>query len=71
MDDYVERIINDFWMKISKIGTDVTPDGNNIFEKGNSKIIGKWETEEFHTSLTIGMFVAKIARPDISHYKIK
>ena len=43
MDDYVERVINQFPMKISKSDTDLTPDGNNTFEKGNSKRPSKKE----------------------------
>ena len=38
MDDYVEIINNDFPMKISKSDTDLTPSGNNIFEKVTEKI---------------------------------
>ena len=33
MNDYVERIINDFSMKISRTDTDLTSARNNIFEK--------------------------------------
>ena len=33
MDDYVERMVNEFPMKISKIDTALTPAGNNIFWK--------------------------------------
>ena len=65
MDDYVERMINEFSIKISKMNTALTPDGNNIFEKGNIKRLGKKETEEFHASVSTGMFVAKRVRPDI------
>ena len=39
MYDYVERIINEFPIKISKSYMDLTPAGNNLFEKGNSKIL--------------------------------
>ena len=39
--DYVEMIINNFPMKISNSDTDLTPYGNNIFEKGNIKSLGK------------------------------
>ena len=65
MDDYVERMINEFSIKISKINTALTPDGNNIFEKGNIKRLGKKETEEFHASLSRGIFVVSRAIPDI------
>ena len=51
MDDYVERMINYLPMKLSKSDTDLTPAGNNIFEKGNSKNLGKKLTEEFHTQV--------------------
>ena len=36
-DDYVERMINYLPTKLSKSDTDLTPAGNNIFEKGNKK----------------------------------
>ena len=45
MDDYVERIINALPMKIGKISNYLTPDENNIFEKGNSQSMGLKETE--------------------------
>ena len=44
MDNYVESIINDLSMEISKIYTDLTPSGNNIVEKGHTKSMGKKET---------------------------
>ena len=45
MDNYVEIIIDWFPRKISKIGEALTQAGNNIFFKGNSKRLGKKETE--------------------------
>ena len=65
MYNYVERINNDLPMKISKSDTDSTPDRNNLFEKGNIKRMGKKESEEFHTSVARGIFLAKRAIPDI------
>ena len=50
MNGYDERIINEFPMEISRSDMASTPDGNNIFDKGKRKIIGKKESEEFHTS---------------------
>ena len=41
MDEYVEMIISDLPMKISKSDTYLATDGNDIFEKGNSKSLGK------------------------------
>ena len=38
MDDYVERMINNFPIKINKSDMALTPAGNNIFEKVNRKI---------------------------------
>ena len=40
MDDYVEVTKNEFPMKIGKSDTDLISDGDNIFEKGNIKILG-------------------------------
>ena len=62
MEDHVKRMINELPMKIVKVGTSLTPAGNNIFEKVNIKRMDKKETEEFHTSVLSGIFVAKIAR---------
>ena len=56
MEDYVERIINEFSMKISRSDTDLTPYVNNIFEKGNSKRLSKKENEKLHTSVERGIF---------------
>ena len=44
MDGYVQRMINNFLMKTSNSDTALTPDDNNIFEKGNSKRLDKKET---------------------------
>ena len=65
MEDYVERIINELPIKISNSDMVLTPSGSNIFEKGNSKSMGKKETGYFHTSVARGMSVAKIDRPNI------
>ena len=65
MNNYVEMMIIELPMKRSISDTDLTSDGNNISEKDNRKIMGKKETEEFHTSVARGMFVVKISRPDI------
>ena len=43
MDDYVERMIIDFTMKIIRNDLALTPTGNNIFKKGNRKRIGENE----------------------------
>ena len=65
MEDYVERIINELPIKISNSYAALTPSGINLFEKGNSKSMGKKETEQFHTSVARGMSVAKIDRLNI------
>ena len=41
IDNYVERIINEFPTKISKCDAALTPVGNNIFEKVKIKRLGK------------------------------
>ena len=45
IDNYVENMINELPTKISNSDTAWAPDGNNIFEKGNIKRLGKTETE--------------------------
>ena len=41
MDNYVERIINELSMKTRNSDTALNPYGNNLFEKGNRKRLGK------------------------------
>ena len=41
MNNYVENVIDDFPVKISNSDTDLTPYGNNILDKVNSKRMGK------------------------------
>ena len=54
MNNYVENVIDDFPVKISNSDTDLTPSGSNLFEKGNSKRMGKKEPEYFHNSVAMG-----------------
>ena len=44
MGDYIEIIINELPIRISRSDLSLTPDGNKKFEKGNSKSLGKKET---------------------------
>ena len=49
MDDYVERMINEFPMKISNIDTYLTPDGDNIYiSKLKSKV---WIKKKLKSSI--------------------
>ena len=41
MDDYVESMINEYLIKISRSNREITPAMNNICEKGNKKSPGK------------------------------
>ena len=65
MDDNFERMINELPIKIIRSDMALTPDRNIFFEKGNIKKLGKKETEEFHTSVTRGIFLDKRVRPGI------
>ena len=56
MDNYVERVINEFPMKISNSDTDLKPARENIFWK---------VTEKGYTSVSRIIFVANRARPGI------
>ena len=51
MIDYVKSMVEDFPTKIK--GSDKTPAANDLFTKGNSKLLSKEKKEVFHT------FVAK------------
>ena len=46
-------------MKISNSDMDLTPARNYLFEEGNKKRLGKKLNEEFHTSVSRVMFLAK------------
>ena len=61
IDKFVERISITYQMKISKSDTTLIPDGNNIFEKVNSKRLGK-KIEEFRISVARGMFYSSKGR---------
>ena len=52
-------------MKIVKINTYLTPDGNIIFYKVNNKNMAKKETGELHTLVARVMFVDSRFRLDI------
>ena len=45
MENCVEKIIEKLPTKKGMSDTALTPDGNNLFKKGNKKILGKKETE--------------------------
>ena len=65
MDDYVEKMIESFPVKLKSTDTAMTPASNTLFEEGNSKVLGKHDVEVFHTYIAKCLFLGKRAKPDI------
>ena len=64
-DDHVEDMIASCPVKLSKNAAAPTPAGNNLFNVGKSKPLGKEMRKQFHTCVAKGLFIAKRSRPDI------
>ena len=65
MEEYVKNMIKDFPVELKDNDTAPTPAANNLFEKGKRKFLDKKRSEEYHTCVAKGLFLAKRARPDI------
>ena len=44
---------------------EIMPAGNNLFDNGNGKSLGKLQSEDFHTMFVQDIFLSKGARPYI------
>ena len=60
---YVESMIEDFPVKISKISK--TPAAENLLDIGTGKLLNKANSEIYHTTVAKGLFLCKRSRPDI------
>ena len=53
MDDYVENMIHNFPQKLKRTDMAIMIDGNNTFDNGNGKPLGKSQAEVFHTMVCV------------------
>ena len=60
---YVESMVEDFPVKISKISK--TPAAENLLDIGTGKLLDKGKSEAYHTTVAKGLFLCKRSRPDI------
>ena len=58
---YVELIIDDFPVKISKISK--TQAAENLLDIGTGKLLDKGKSEAYHTTVAKGLFLCKRSRP--------
>ena len=65
MDNSAEKIIQDLPQKLKSTDMAITPSGNNLFDNGNSKTLGKSKDEDIHTMVSKDMFLSKRERPKI------
>ncbi len=65
MIDYVENMIDDFSVKLSKKDTAPNPAADDLFAVGDSPKLTGQQKDEFHTFVAKGLFACKRARPDI------
>ena len=61
--NYVESIIEDFPVKISKISK--TPAADNLLDIGTGKLFDKANSEIYNTTVAKELFLCKRSRPDI------
>ena len=60
---YVESMIEDFPVKISKISK--TPAAENLLDIGTGKLLNMANSEIYHTTVAKGLFLCRRSRPDI------
>ena len=60
---YVESMIEDFPLKISKVSN--SPAAENLLDIGTGKLLDKGKSEAYHTTVAKGLFLCKRSRPDI------
>ena len=65
MDDHVEKMAQTFPKKLNSTEMEIAPSGNNLFDNGNSKTLGKSKDEDIHTMVSKDMFLSKRERPKI------
>ena len=65
MSKYVYDMLSDFPIKFRKEQTATSPASDKIFTAGVGKLIEPQHQEIFHTFVAKGLFLSKLARPDI------
>ena len=65
VDHYVEEMLEEFPIKLSKCDTIMVPANDNLFKRDNSKLLEKLKAELFHTNVAKALFVSKRAQMDI------
>ena len=65
MEDYVQKMIDEYPVNLRSSDTAMTPASNTLFEIGNGKLLGKEDSEIFHTFIAKSLYLCKRARPDI------
>jgi hypothetical protein len=65
MNDYVERMLDEFSVKFKESDSQETPAGNNLLEVGKGKDLDKVYQTEFHKFVAKSLFLSKRARLDI------
>jgi hypothetical protein len=65
MDEYVERMIDEFPVKFDETVTQETPAANDLLEAGRGELLSDDLRETFHSYVARGLFLSKRARLDI------
>ena len=65
MDEYVEKMINEFPIKFGEDDKQETPAGNDLLDAGRGSLLDNERRETFHSFVAKGLFVSKRARIDI------
>jgi hypothetical protein len=65
MTKYVANMLNNFPVKLGKKDVAKTPAGHNLFNLGTGAKLDTKRVEIFHTLVAKGLFIYKMARPDI------
>ena len=58
-------MIQTFPQKSNSIEMEISPSGNNLFDDGNGKLLGKSQAEYFHTIVVKAMYLSNRGRTDI------
>ena len=66
MDDHVEKMAQTFPKKLNSTEMEIAPSGNNLFDNGNGKSLGKSKSEYFHMMVAKALFLSKTAMPTYS-----
>ena len=57
MDDFVQKIIKEFPVNLQLSDMVMTPAFNTLFDIGNGKLLGKEESDDYHTFVAKNLFL--------------